>query len=59
MDIKETIIVLGRGGWWDELSPDISEADMEPLQEALDIVLDTLESRLSFEEMKKGAVGEL
>ena len=50
---RQSIIVLGRGGWWDELSSDISEVDTEPLQEALNIVFGALEFRLSFGEMKK------
>mgnify|MGYP001086550771 CR=1 FL=1 len=53
MSIEGSIIVLGRGGWWDELSSDISEVDTEPLQEALNIVFGALEFRLSFGEMKK------
>lgn len=43
MDPKMAIHVLQCGGWWDSLPDDISDADMDPLQDALDAAIDALE----------------
>lgn len=43
MDPKMAIHVLQCGSWWDSLLDDISDADMNPLQDALDAAIDALE----------------
>lgn len=43
MDPKMAIHVLQCGSWWDSLLDDISDADMNPLQAALDAAIDALE----------------
>lgn len=42
MTREEAARILEMGGWWDSLNPDISDADMNPLQDALDIAINAL-----------------
>lgn len=42
MTRKEAAHVLECGSWWDCLPDDTSDADMNPLQDALDVALDVL-----------------
>lgn len=42
MTNEKAVEVLQNGGWWDELSPDMSDADEEPLHEALDAAIAAL-----------------
>ena len=42
MTRKEAAHVLECGAWWDHLSDDMSDADMNPLQDALDVAFDAL-----------------
>ena len=42
MTREEAIKVLENGSWWDSLDDDISDADMNPLQDALDLALAAL-----------------
>ena len=42
MTREEAIKILENGGWWDSLDDDISDADMDPLQDALDLALTAL-----------------
>ena len=39
---EEAIRTLENGGWWDSLDDDISDADMNPLQDALGLALAAL-----------------
>lgn len=43
MTPKEAIHILQCGGWWDSLPDDISDADMNLLQDALDTAIEALE----------------
>ncbi|MCM0708678.1 hypothetical protein NBH08_27900 [Faecalicatena sp. BF-R-105] len=45
MNSKEAIHVLECGGWWDYLSDDMSDADMNPLQDALDAAIVALKEK--------------
>lgn len=42
MTRKEAAHVLECGAWWDHLPDDMSDADMNPLQDALDVALAAL-----------------
>lgn len=46
MTRKEAAHVLECGAWWDYLPDDMSDADMNPLQDALDVALDALRADL-------------
>ena len=45
--IKRALDVLNSGAWWDNISDDASDADMQPLCDAIDTVQNTLE-RLTY-----------
>lgn len=45
--IKWALDVLNNGAWWDDIDDDASDADMNPLYDAIDTVNNTLE-RLTF-----------
>ena len=45
--IKWALDVLNSGAWWDNIPDDVSDADMNPLYDAIDTVQDTLE-RLTY-----------
>ena len=45
--IKRALDVLNSGAWWDNISDDASDADMNPLYEAIDTVNDVLK-RLTY-----------
>ena len=42
MTRKEATRILQNGSWWDCLPDDMSDADMNPLQDALDVALSAL-----------------
>ena len=42
MTREEAIRILNFGAWWDNLNPEISDADSEPLYEALDMAIAAL-----------------
>lgn len=42
MTRKEAIRILNFGAWWDNLNPEISDTDSEPLYEALDMAISVL-----------------
>lgn len=42
MTRKEATHILKIGSWWDCLPDDMSDADMNPLQDALDVALESL-----------------
>lgn len=42
MTRKEATLILQNGSWWDCLPDDMSDADMNPLQDALDVALEAL-----------------
>lgn len=44
MTRKKAAHVLECGAWWDHLPDGMSDADMNPLQDALDVALDALRS---------------
>ena len=45
--IKRALDVLTCGAWWDNIPDDVSDADMNPLYDAITTVQDTLE-RLTY-----------
>ena len=45
--IKWALDVLNNGAWWDDIDDDASDADMNPLYEAIDTVNDVLK-RLTY-----------
>lgn len=56
MTRKEATHILQNGSWWDCLPDDMSDADMNPLQDALDVALSALRpvSRERVEKVWKG-----
>ena len=44
---KWALYVINNGAWWDDIDDDASDADMNPLYEAIDTVNGTLE-RLTY-----------
>lgn len=54
MTRKEATRILQNGLWWDYLPDDMSDADMNPLQDALDVALSALRpiSREQVERMR-------
>lgn len=45
MTVDEAIHILECGGWWDILDPSGSDADLDPLHEALDVALAALRAQ--------------
>lgn len=45
MDPKMAIHILECGGWWDSLPDGISDADMNPLQDAIDTAVAVLREK--------------
>lgn len=45
MTIEEAIRILEAGGWWDLLDPSGSDADLDPLDEAIDVALSALRAQ--------------
>ena len=56
MTRKEATHILQNGSWWDCLPDDMSDADMNPLQDALDVALEALRpiTREQVEKVWKG-----
>ena len=56
MTRKEATRILQNGSWWDCLPDDMSDADMNPLQDALDVALSALRpiTREQVEKVWKG-----
>ena len=45
MTREEAIRILNFGAWWDNLNPEISDADSEPLYESLDMAISALRAQ--------------
>lgn len=50
--IKWALDVLNSGAWWDNIPDDVSNADMNPLYDAIITVQDTLERLICCSECK-------
>lgn len=46
MTREEAIRILNFGAWWDNLNPEISDADSEPLFEALNMAISALRAQV-------------
>lgn len=57
MTRKEATHILQNGSWWDCLPDDMSDADMNPLQDALDVALEALRP-ITREQVEKVWSGE-
>ena len=57
MTRKEATRILQNGSWWDCLPDDMSDADMNPLQDALDVALSALRP-ITREQVEKAWRGE-
>ena len=57
MTRKEATRILQNGSWWDCLPDDMSDADMNPLQDALDVALEALRP-ITREQVEKVWEGE-
>ena len=42
MTREEAIRILENGAWWDNINPEMSDADAQPLYDALDVAVEAL-----------------
>lgn len=59
MKIREAIKTLEDGAWWDSLPQDMSDADMNPLQDALNMAIAALRAQQEAEENEPLTLDEL
>lgn len=58
MTTEEAIKILGSGSWWDYLNDEMSDADFDPLDEALDKAIAALRAQQEVERNKALTLGK-